>query len=151
MIRFFTRMGTLEFQGKLLDTNEPPSAYSGNVYHIIETLRQIPEYQIDLNHKHCGIRTRLVPLLDVIEELLPSTGICANCWSQSRANYAWMDVKRPLLWAKPRSRGKNQSPCDNEHAQVRELFTAEQRNWSGVSEGQSVLIADHATPMQMLR
>lgn len=152
MVRFFTRMNTLQFQGKLLDTNDPPDAFSGHLYNILETLRQIPEYQIDTNHKHCGVRTRLIPLLDLVEELLPSTGICADCWTRNRAAYAWIDAKRPLLWNKPRSsRSAVRRPCDDDHAHVRDLFNAQQRNWSGVSEGVSVLIANHASPMQLLK
>jgi len=39
----------------------------GNIPHIIASLRQIPDYQIDGNHIGCGIRRRILPALDCIE------------------------------------------------------------------------------------
>ncbi|EED21369.1 conserved hypothetical protein [Talaromyces stipitatus ATCC 10500] len=40
---------------------------STDILSITSSLRQIPDYQIDINHTGCGIRRRLLPLLDCID------------------------------------------------------------------------------------
>lgn len=128
MMRFFTRIGTLRFRGTILDTEEPPAPYDGDIYALLESLRQVPEYQIDKFHSHCGIRTKIVPLLNVLEECLQCVGICSDCWQEHRPQYAWIEMNRPLLWKRqaflrPQAHG-------NGHAEVRAMFTATERDWS---------------------
>ncbi|KAK3717002.1 hypothetical protein LTR37_006057 [Vermiconidia calcicola] len=129
MVRFFTRIGTLQFQGTVFDVNDPPTPYAGDVFTLLDTLRQVPEYQIDKFHTHCGIRTRMLPLLDLIQAWLQCVGICLDCWQEHRADYAWIDAKPPLLWkrqnGRPRAEGHG-----NRHAGVRGLFTATEKDWT---------------------
>ncbi|KAL3708296.1 hypothetical protein TMatcc_006280 [Talaromyces marneffei ATCC 18224] len=40
---------------------------SSDILSITSSLRQIPDYQIDTNHTGCGIRRRLLPVLDCID------------------------------------------------------------------------------------
>lgn len=40
---------------------------AADILSITASLRQIPDYQIDLNHTGCGIRRRLLPVLDCVE------------------------------------------------------------------------------------
>ncbi|KAF2168305.1 hypothetical protein M409DRAFT_21742 [Zasmidium cellare ATCC 36951] len=129
MIRFFTRSGTLQLQGTILDTAEPPLPYEGDIFNLVDLLRQVPEYQIDRNHSHCGIRTRLIPLLDLITESLYFIGICPECWSQSRIEHAWMEGKPPLTWKRQSHRLRN-SGHKELHANVGALFTATDRDWA---------------------
>ena len=129
MVRFFTKTGMLQLQGAVFDTSEPPPPYSGDIITLIETLRQVPEYQIDRNHTHCGIRTRLMPLLDMLQESLYRIGICAHCWAEDRPAYAWIDAKRPLVWKKTDFRLIGQGH-GNRHADVRGLFIATERYWA---------------------
>ena len=129
MVRFFMKVGTLQFQGTIIDANDPPASYTGDLYVLLDTLRQVPEYQIDKFHTHCGIRTRLVPLLDTIQECLQFVGLCFDCWQEDRQKTAWMLCKRPLLWRKQTFRFKN-SGHDHKHADVRAMFTAVERDWS---------------------
>ncbi|EME85519.1 uncharacterized protein MYCFIDRAFT_98467, partial [Pseudocercospora fijiensis CIRAD86] len=63
MVRFFARIGTLRVQGTIFDTAEPPAPYAGDIFALIESMRQVSEYQIDKFHSHCGFRTRLLPIL----------------------------------------------------------------------------------------
>lgn len=43
------------------------SVASTDILSITSSLRQIPDYQIDTNHTGCGIRRRLLPVLDCID------------------------------------------------------------------------------------
>jgi len=49
-----------------------PEAYMGDVEQLIGVLRQCPSYQIDKNHTHCGLRTRILPCLDYIKSCMDS-------------------------------------------------------------------------------
>lgn len=129
MIRFFTRSGTLQLQGTILDAADPPAPYEGDIFNLIDLLRQVPEYQIDKNHSHCGIRTRLIPLLDLTTESLYYVGICSECWSQNRLEHAWMDGKPPLTWKKQTHRVRISGHREL-HANVRALYTATDRDWT---------------------
>ncbi|KAI0909386.1 hypothetical protein F4823DRAFT_624925 [Ustulina deusta] len=62
------------------------------VDHVLATLRQCPAYQIDKNHTNCGLRTRLLPILDFIQGLLSANSIPVSraAWKNSRAAHAWM-------------------------------------------------------------
>nr|POE86443.1 hypothetical protein CFP56_46627 [Quercus suber] len=128
MVRFFKKSGTLQLQGSVFDTSEQPLPFEGDVSVLLDTLRQAPEYQIDRNHNHCGIRTRLMPLLDLVQECLQHIGICAECWSTSRDSYAWHRLKRPLLWKRQSLRLRGYSHA-NLHAEIRVMFTATDRDW----------------------
>lgn len=129
MVRFFTRAGTLQFRRALFDTSEPTYPYAGDILNLLDSLRQVPEYQIDRFHSHCGIRTRLVPILDLLQECLQLMGICAECWQNDRVGSAWMDAKKPLLWKRSTFRLRAQG-CASRHAGLRELFMAAERDWS---------------------
>ena len=129
MVRFFIRVGTLQLQGTMIDSSDPPTAYDGDLYVLLDTLRQVPEYQIDKFHSHCGIRTRMVPQLDMIQECLSYVGVCFECWQETRQHTAWISSNRPLLWKKQTFRPRGQGH-DSKHAEIRALFTAAERDWS---------------------
>ncbi|EMC92268.1 hypothetical protein BAUCODRAFT_283864 [Baudoinia panamericana UAMH 10762] len=132
MIRFFARIGTLRLQGAILETDEPHPQYDGDIQNLVDLLRQVPEYQIDRNHTHCGLRTRIMPLLDMIRDCCFYVGVCPDCWHADRAQYAWIESKRPLLWKRQSfslraylSRGHG-----SRHAELRDMFLATERDWS---------------------
>lgn len=150
MIRFFTKIDTLRMQGKIYDTTEP-TYYQGDIERLLSTLRQTSSYQVDSNHAHCGLRVRLMPLLDMLQDHLSlstgnsDTGICGDCWTQHRSEYAWSLAKRPVLWTVPRhlstirtvatnGSAKRQQTmpggCLGRHLAVRDLFMAVERNWT---------------------
>ncbi|KAF2497201.1 hypothetical protein BU16DRAFT_508152 [Lophium mytilinum] len=153
MIRFFIRLGTLRLQGTIYDTEAPP-LYAGDIDRLLESLRQCSSYQIDRNHAHCGLRSRLLPLLDHIQNLLCldagsiDIGVCADCWNNNRAQYAWSEAKRPLIWTRSRltsttkgpisqgnrkERRVSQNSCLNRHLVVRDMFMAVERDWTASS------------------
>jgi len=79
MIKFLTKKGLLSlvpFQA--VSPEDPdyiwPEAYSGDIEYLIGVLRQCPSYQIDHNHGHCGLRTKLLPALDYIKSCI-DTGL----------------------------------------------------------------------------
>lgn len=130
MVRFFARAGTLRLQGAVIDTSqEAPEPYAGDINLLLDSLRQVPEYQIDRHHTHCGIRIRIVPLLALIEHHLLSVGICAECWISSKGDCAWLNSKRPLLWQQAHFRPRPHAH-DNGHADIRAMFMASDRDWS---------------------
>jgi hypothetical protein len=145
MVRFFTRLGTLRLQGTIYDNTEP-TYHTGDIERLLESLRQCSSYQVDRNHAHCGLRTRLLPLLDLIQNQLCldttslDVGLCLECWNNHRDTYAWSAANRPVLWATPRSltdnrmlsRGHQRTPssCLHRHVVVRDLFMATERDWT---------------------
>lgn len=149
MVRFFHKIDTVRLQGKIYDSTEP-TYYLGDIDRLLMSFRQCSNYQIDNNHSHCGLRSRLLPLLDLIQNQLSldtgslDVGICAECWNHHRLEYAWSSAKRPVLWAHPRSltgnrsltNGTMQKPqrtpssCLSNHVAVRDLFMAVSRDWT---------------------
>lgn len=147
MVRFFLRLGTLRLQGTIYDPTEP-THYVGDIDKLLESLRQASAYQIDRNHAHCGLRVRIIPLLDLIQNQLrlesgnSDVGICADCWSRHRLQYAWSEAKRPVLWTTSRSLGgshgagwrkgrdEGSNGCLARHANVRDMFMATERDWT---------------------
>ncbi|KAK5016608.1 hypothetical protein LTR16_000094 [Cryomyces antarcticus] len=135
MLRFFTRQGTIRLQGTIFDTSEAPEPYSGDIEQLLASLRQCPSYQVDGNHAHCGLRSRLIPLLDVLEAFLQDVGICAECWQGNRAEYAWLEAKRPLTWKRYRFSTRRYQEGGEQlhmarHLDVRDIFTAVDRDWT---------------------
>ncbi|CAO2652581.1 Nn.00g008640.m01.CDS01 [Neocucurbitaria sp. VM-36] len=150
MVRFFHKIDTVRLQGKIYDNTEP-TYYLGDIDRLLVSLRQCSNYQVDANHSHCGLRSRLLPLLDLVQSQLSldtgslDIGICANCWNDHRSEYAWSLAKRPVLWAHPRSltgnrtltngflrKGHQRTPssCLSKHVAVRDLFMAVERDWT---------------------
>lgn len=134
MIKFFRRNDTLRLHGTIAgagadaSASASPDAFDGDVYGLLETLRQVPEYQIDRNHHHCGLRTRLVPLLDLVLDGLRDARICGRCWTEARTEYAWTEAKRPVSWRRQDDRSTDGHGA--RHDWVRDMFTATSRDWS---------------------
>jgi hypothetical protein len=150
MVRFFHKTDTVRLQGKIYDNTEP-TYYLGDIDRLLLSLRQCSNYQVDMHHAHCGLRSRLLPLLDLIQNQLNldtgslDIGICSECWHHHRNEYAWSMAKRPVLWAHPRSLTGNRtlanghsrkghartpSSCLSNHVAVRDLFMAVDRDWT---------------------
>ncbi|KAF2265177.1 hypothetical protein CC78DRAFT_462259 [Lojkania enalia] len=150
MIRFFTKLGTLRLQGTIYDTIEP-SYWSGDINRLIESLRTCSTYQIDRNHSHCGLRVRLLPLLELVGNQLSleagslDIGLCAECWNHSRRLYAWSSAKRPVLWVQSgvlsgsqslasthhkKGHQKSSSSCLSRHVVIRDMFMAMEKDWT---------------------
>ncbi|RYP82102.1 hypothetical protein DL770_005666 [Monosporascus sp. CRB-9-2] len=110
---------------------------------LLAALRQCPGYQIDKHHSNCGLRTRLLPILDFVQGLLSagSVPVAAPAWRRDRAAAAWMtddggaardSDPRPfrftrLMLGDQRLRFENALGADKF---AREVFTASSWNWT---------------------
>ena len=146
MIKFFTRIQTIRFQGLIYDDHEVVP-YSEDIERLLDALQQCPAYQVTSFHAHCGLRARLMPILMFIKSFLSldssnlEVGICADCWQNHRADYAWSSARRPVSWAFSDRFGhepshsldsKKKNKCLAKHIAVRDIFTANERFWEGV-------------------
>jgi hypothetical protein len=147
MIRFFLRIGTIRLQGTIYDLEEP-IPYAGDIGRLLESLRHVSSYQIDRNHAHCGLRVRIIPLLDLIEKQLNvdtanhGIGLCSDCWFHHRKLSSWASAKRPFLWTPSRlltnlaltseKNGHRRTPssCLERHIVIRDMFMAAERDWT---------------------
>ena len=99
MIKFLTKKSLLSlipFQASSPYDPEYiwPKAYTGDIENIIGLLRQCPSYQIDKNHGHCGLRTRILPSLEYIRECVDQgIGIRGLRWKTDRAGQSWVVEK----------------------------------------------------------
>ncbi|KAG9562858.1 hypothetical protein KCU77_g17488, partial [Aureobasidium melanogenum] len=137
-IKFFKRINTLSLEGTIFATTETPEPYEGDILDLVDSFKQAPEYQVDKNHHHCGIRTRIMPLLDLLVLALGEVGVCWWCWQDCRHDYAWSKVKRPLVWKKDSAGASMHQHYKNRQAQshlfkhldTRDLFMANERLWT---------------------
>ena len=139
MVRFFLRAGTLRLENTIITTpstaaaedRAPSPSYDGDLHLLLDRLKQIPEYQVDRNHSHCGIRTRLVPFADLILASMQQIGLCGDCWAEDRHSHAWLGAKRPLKWRR-QGDGVSLRVQDHQrrHASVREFLMAGEKDWT---------------------
>lgn len=79
------------------DSEEPQFA----INQVIAGLKKYPDYQIDNNHVGCGIRRRILPILDGIEKFTADNrallGIQASLWEslEARVLSAWSGKRGP--------------------------------------------------------
>jgi hypothetical protein len=131
-----------------------PKAYSGDLLDIVRTLRKCPNYQIDKNHGHCGLRTRIFPMLEYIEAILmTAVGLGGPRWKTDRMEETWA-VERKKNGGEKRSARKpfvvnGEAAGEDERGRTfvfteammfandkaaKALFTAEKWNWSKENE-----------------
>ncbi|KAI1471315.1 uncharacterized protein F4812DRAFT_413535 [Daldinia caldariorum] len=117
---------------------------------VLATLRQCPSYQIDKNHTNCGLRTRVLPILDFILGLLSanSVPITRSTWRSNRQAVAWMPPEgdaegkgkqeaRPFRFTRSlagdqRLRFENALGADKF---ARDVFTAASWDWTAEDQG----------------
>ncbi|KAK3387603.1 hypothetical protein B0H63DRAFT_470490 [Podospora didyma] len=109
---------------------------------IIVTLRQCSGYQIDKNHTNCGLRIRLLPILDYIQSMLSSNiiSISRPTWKKDRDSVSWFpseevdDHSEPTVFRFTRSTAMDQrfrfEGAMATDRLARTLFTADQWDWT---------------------
>jgi hypothetical protein len=135
MIKFFTHKGLLWLISPLSSDEEYPEGYGGDIENLITILRQCPSYQIDHNHGHCGLRTRIIPALDYIQAMLSSNiGINGRGWRTDRKSNSWAKVEDGEAFrftrsvsGDPRLRMEGSLMADK---YAKALFTASRWDWS---------------------
>ncbi len=169
MVKFLTRKGLLSLVPFQATSPEDPDyiwpeAYSGDIEYLIGLLRQCPSYQIDHNHSHCGLRTKLLPALDFIKSCIDTgLGIKLTKSKIGPAYESWISAEseagtsRKSFWVggedgedidvaggKPKQfdfalvRPKlvwGSTEAEVVERSPRGLFTAEKWNWITESEG----------------
>ena len=136
MIRFFSKQGTLRLQSKIVDFEDHQS-YSGHLEELITSLRGCPEYQIDENHTHCGLRTRFLPPLEYVQIMLSNCGLCMRCWKHDRQRYSWLQSPTGGTWTFKSSRAsadrrKSYADCEAHHYIAKDMFTSDIKEWTPV-------------------
>lgn len=158
MFKFLTNKGLLflaDFSPSSLDAIADAALLP--VDGVLATLRQCPGYQIDKNHTNCGLRTRMLPILDFVQGLLSASSVPVSraAWKANRAAHAWMPGvaapegkklsredddgagERPFrftraLAADQRLRFENTMGADKF---ARDVFTASSWDWTAEEQG----------------
>ncbi|KAI1858712.1 uncharacterized protein JN550_012544 [Neoarthrinium moseri] len=144
MFKFFTNRGLLfavDFSPASLDLIADTALLPVDV--VLAALRQCPSYQIDKNHMNCGLRTRIVPILDFVKALLSANSVPLSRlpWKNDRQRTAWLpregareDVReaKPFQFTRAMS---NDQRLRFEHAMgadkfARDVFTAPGWIWT---------------------
>lgn len=103
--------------------------YTGSLDQLASLLRQIPTYQIDKNHFHCGPRSRLEPAL-VLLRPLSNAGICLSCWRNNRAEDSWLENPTGRKWYFGMPKSKKCFDECQDHQSAKVMYTAEERDWT---------------------
>lgn len=132
MIKFFCRKGTLRIESVFDPAPEELEPYSGNLNDIISKLKECPSYQIDKNHTHCGLRTRLLPILEGPRTPQPSlqVGLCFACWKEDKSKESWLENPSGNTWINAGGRFSGKG-CRN-HRETKAMYTAVKRDWTPV-------------------
>jgi hypothetical protein len=93
MIKFLTSRDLL-FLSDFSSTPSPSPVHdyaTVDIGHILATLKQVPSYQIDTNHTNCGLRTRVLPVLEYVQAMLASNvvAVARQAWRRDREGVAW--------------------------------------------------------------
>lgn len=82
-----------------------------DVHSILNALKQCPNYQIDRNHTNCGMRTRLMPILEYVTSMLSANIVPLNLSSwkkdQKRTSWAAVDDKNEAISPSPPKKKKD--------------------------------------------
>lgn len=64
------------------------------INHFVAILRQCPSYQIDRHHTNCGLRTRMLPVLDYVQAMLNSEVVLIKRadWEKRREEVSWVSL-----------------------------------------------------------
>ncbi|EFX04131.1 hypothetical protein CMQ_1059 [Grosmannia clavigera kw1407] len=82
MVRFLCQRDLLHLRvfgpSSGLSPSSATSLGSVDVYHILAALRQCPAYQLDRDHVNCGLRTRMLPILEYIQAMLTAGAVAVR-------------------------------------------------------------------------
>jgi hypothetical protein len=141
MSKFLRKNDLIKF-GPVLTGQDEAESYAGDLERILDIYKSCPTWRMDEFHNHCGLRTRLVPLIEQMECYLRATspfgvGVCGECWREHRSNSAWNETKRPAGWRAPvprvtasMARTPGSEACLQSHSKLRNMFMAIDRDWT---------------------
>ena len=133
MVRFFTRKGTLDLQSHIVE-HEYSLPHAGSIEQLLASMRECPSYQIDSNHKHCGLRTKLIPALETMQWLCQQgaqIGVCLSCWKLNRPGASWLESRGEAKWKHVSARvvARSNAPCGFDHRAAMRMCTADSQEW----------------------
>ncbi|KAF2673661.1 hypothetical protein BT63DRAFT_451718 [Microthyrium microscopicum] len=138
IVKFFNRLGLMTLESTMAGT-DGRDPFDGDIIKAFELLRQVPAYQIDKDHAHCGLRNRLIPSIDDIQTRLNQLAICGDCWSTDRAALLWTSAKKPLIFSSQSSQDETRRrimrtsklghTCTKSHERIRDLCLSVDKNW----------------------
>lgn len=144
MIRFLTTRGLLylvDFSPSGIDQMPDPAVR--DISEVLAALKQCTSYQIDKNHTNCGLRTRLLPIVEYIEACLGQycVGLVHQSWAKARETASWMaeaeaaereGTKKPfrLTRAAAGNAQTNFSDSLGWASKARTVFTASSWDWT---------------------
>jgi len=93
MIRFLTKAQLLflvDFSPASFDQVSDTAVR--DISDLLSVLRECPSYQIDRNHTNCGLRIRMLPILEYIEACLGQycVGLVRQSWATDREAASWV-------------------------------------------------------------
>jgi hypothetical protein len=126
-VKFYNKLGLLHLESTMagMDGRDP---FDGDIQKALDILRQCPSYQIDKFHAHCGLRDRLLRLLDVMQATLLDVSVCGDCWNLDKHKIIWKDVKRPTIATL--STPRKGSGYHSGHVHTRDFYIANDKNWN---------------------
>lgn len=64
-----------------------------DAHSIVAALKQCPNYQVDRNHTNCGMRTRLMPILEYITTMLGANAVPLSLagWKKDQKVTSWVN------------------------------------------------------------
>ncbi len=129
-----------DFASEPFSTPPPQPHYATvDIGHILASLKQCPNYQIDKNHTNCGLRTRILPILEYIQAMLSAgaVAVAREGWRRDREAVAWStgvegEKKKVFEWTRglatdQRLRYEGALAADR---MARALFTAGAWDWT---------------------
>ncbi|KAI9721599.1 MAG: hypothetical protein M1828_005089 [Chrysothrix sp. TS-e1954] len=136
LIRFLSRKCLLRFEScyqEPVDTD----GFVDSIENLIDALRQCPNYQLDINHPHCGPRKVLLQGLSIIEGFssrFDGPGICLECWIAPNASRrSWAESKPLPVWnsaVASRHASGIHVHGDTTIDAARDFFTSVEKQWS---------------------
>lgn len=114
MVRFLTGKGLLS----LVSFAPSPAADDAaggiardfaavDVGSILAALKQTPSYQVDKHHTNCGLRTRLLPILEYVQSMLSSNTVPLTLagWKKDAASTSWRQQQQQRRQGTPAGDG----------------------------------------------
>lgn len=117
MVRFLVSKDLLfltNFSATSLDEVKDFAAVDVNS--ILAALKQCPNYQVDRHHTNCGLRTRLMPILEYVTSMISASVVQVNLqgWKRERRKTSWQKPEGGEDQPKGRLSGKKDFVVGNE-------------------------------------
>lgn len=145
MIKFLVRKHLLylvDFSPASVDS--VPDLAPVDINHILATLKQCQIYQVDKHHTNCGLRNRILPIVEYIQTMLSSNVVAISrvAWKKTRSTVTWIptekdqiardESERPFRFTRSvagdqRLRFEGAMAADR---LARDLFTAQSWDWT---------------------